>query len=418
MPLTGQLGTLSSTLGNIVLAFGGPALGFTRHTFLEVAINGTVLTNVLSAHVSLGFDLAVAEATVILAAEPSTSSYNDTVTIAMGAGSNNVNRFTGLLKQYDRGLYPRMVTLTCRGPLSRAAEYKPFGQPDAQAYQIAGVAGLTLTELMGSTTATDQNVVFAALQRAGVTDGDGSDVNQGLIGGTGTDLGSLPPDATIWGVDTTALDFIHNIDSASLGYRVFESIGGTIYRAQIRGWPGNNVQDFAFTESHDIFSGRSTRTILELKNCARVDGYNYGVGAGIITFILPGSNGIQGSSADNPQEVRFSTNLAGRINAADTGPGFSCEDIATYLLDEWNRELVRLTLTTPRDDVIGPGQTHLITTDSNLPDRLGIAEKAWVQRVDIEVNEAGEFSQTIQYIGGGLGGSVDGYPSPIDWSTQ
>jgi hypothetical protein len=407
-----------------------------RTTFLQATLGGLPLDNVLSARVSLGFDLAIAEASVVVATEPLDGTYNDILTISMGAGvpdsfdgpgadggNGNVLRFTGLLKQYDRTLYPRSITLVAKGPLSRAAEYKPFfatTAADAQrlaALQSAGVPGLLLTgahlagdadpgleTLLGSGPATDQNIVLAALER--VPD---LDPNIATIDGTGTDLGGLPPNALCWGFNETALAFIQRVDSASLGFRTFESIGGSIFRAQVGGWPGSQASAFTFTEGVDIFEGHSTRTILELKNVARVDGYDYGIGAGVIMFIADGSGG------DSPKEIPFSTTLAGRVNAADDGPGFACEDIAAYLLKEWNRELVRLTLTTPRDDIIGPGQTHLITTATNLPDRLGTAEPLWVQRVDIGVDEKGQFSQTITYLGGGV---ADGFDTPIDWGSS
>jgi hypothetical protein len=405
-----------------------------RRTFLEATLGGLVLENVLSARVSLGFDLGVGEASVVLASEPAEGTYNDVVQISMGAGggdgSNNVVRFTGLLKQYDRTLFPRSVTLVARGALSLAAEYRPFGQDDALTRQRAGLSGLDLRQLLGEgATATDENIVLGALERAYDAAPPGIELNIGLIGGTGTNLGTLPPEATVWGTAETALAYIQRIDQSSLGYRTFESINGAIYRAQISGWPGAGTEVYTFVEGLDIFEARSTRTILELKNCARVDGFDYGLGAGYITHIAPGNNDIQGYSTDNPQEVHFSTSLAGRILSSSTsGLGFSCEEIADYLLTEWNRELVRVTLTTPRDDVIGPGQTHMVkanvaityddagvtTNAGGTLDRLHVGEKLWVQRVDISVDASG-FSQTMTYLGGG---TANGYDSPIDWETE
>lgn len=399
-----------------------------RTTFLQVTVGGTVLTNVLSARVSLGFDLAVAEASVVLASEPTGTSYNDLVQISMGAGTGstaetpgtdggdgNVLRFTGLLKQYDRTLFPRSITLVARGPLSRAGEYRnQYSATTVAALQSAGIPGLTVTELMAGTTATDQALVAAALQRV-----PNLDVDAGNIDGTGTDLGGLPPNALCWAYQETALAFIQKIDAASQGFRTFESIRGVIFRVQISGWPGSGPAEFTFTEGVDIFDGRSTRTIMELKNCARVDGYDFGIGAGIITFSAPGANDIQGESSDNPQEIQFSTSLAGHINSGP-GIGFACEDIADYLLAEWNRELVRVTLTTPLDYIIGPGQTHLVQGDGDgNPGRLAVAEALWVQRVDITVSDNGEFSQSITYIGGGLGSgaSDDGLTFDFDWAT-
>lgn len=403
MALISTLGDVSSTLANIEPGLGAPPLSRARVGYLSVTLNGTVLTNVRSARVSLGFDQAISEASVVLAAEPAGSgTYDDDVSISMGAGPNNVLRFSGLFKQYDRTLWPRSVTLIARGRLSKAAEFKnTYTIAEAAALQSSGIPGVTASELLGVATATDQTLVFAALQRV-----DGLDVDPANIGGTGTDLGGLPPDALAWGYDETALSFIQKIDSSSQGFRTFESIGGTIYRAQIAGWPGaSGTEDFTFTEGLDISDGRSTRTILEQRDTARVDGYDYGIGAGTITF--------SSTPTSNPKVIQFSTSLAGHINSG-AGIGFACEDIANYLLSEWDRELVRITLTTPRDDVIGPGQTHLVTTASGIPDRFGTAEPMWVQHVEISVDEKGRFRQTITYLGGGV---ADGFDAPIDWAV-
>lgn len=408
MALVSTLGGGSSTLGNVQPGLGGPYTTFVRNTYLSATLAGVTLSNVISARVSLGLDLAVSEAQVVLASEPSTGSYDDTVTITMGAGTNNVRRFTGLLKQYERGLFPREITLVCQGNLSKAANYKPFVADSAASAQLlaalqsAGVNGLLIGELMGSnyTTAADEDIVFAILQRAGVS------VDQSKIGGTGTDLMNLPPDATTWPFSESALSRIHTIDAASQGYRTFESINGVIYRAQIKGWPGNQTPQFTFTEGQDISRGKSTRTMLEFKNVVRVDGYNFGAGVPAIVSVVDESGG------GTEYELDYSTPLAGHVSGA--GAGFATDDIANYLIAEWNRELVRVTLTTPRDDVIGPGQTHLVQGPGGTADRLHVGEPLWVQRVDIEVDSRGTFRQTMTYLGGGV---ADGIGPPIDWEN-
>lgn len=403
MPLIGSIGGVVSTLGNVEPGLGGPAITYVRTGYLVVTLNGSTLTSVRSARVSLGYDMAVSEASVVLAYEPASGSYDDEVVISMGAGNNNVVRFRGLLKSYDRTLFPRQITLVARGRLSRAAEFhNQYSVAETTARQSAGIPGVTALELLGASTATDEMLVYAALQRV-----DDLSVDPSNIGGTGTDLGGLPPDALAWGYTESALAFVSKIDVASQGYRTFESIGGTIFRVQISGWPSNDA-DFTFTEGEDITEGHSTRTILEQRDTARVDGYDYGIGAGIITFST--------TPTSSPKEIQLQTSLAGRITSADTGPGFACEDIANYLLSEWDRELVKVTLTTPRDDVIGPGQTHLIDGfGAGVVGRLGVAEPLWVQRVDISVDERGRFRQSMTYLGGGL---ADGFDSPIDWSRD
>ncbi len=79
----------------------------------------------------------------------------------------------------------------------------------------------------------------------------------------------------------------------------------------------------------------------------------------------------------------------------------SCERMAEYWLGELNREVVKVTMTTPRSDVIGPGQIHLVQGPGGSADRLGVGERLWVQTCTGEMTNSGQFSQTVSYIGGG-----------------
>jgi hypothetical protein len=94
------------------------------------------------------------------------------------------------------------------------------------------------------------------------------------------------------------------------------------------------------------------------------------------------------------------TMLERRANSSP-GAGISCEAMADYWLGELNREVVKLTMTTPRTDVIGPGQVHLVQGAGGAADRLGTGEKLWVQSIAGELATSGAISQTLGYIGGG-----------------
>ena len=71
--------------------------------------------------------------------------------------------------------------------------------------------------------------------------------------------------------------------------------------------------------------------------------------------------------------------------------------MAGYWLGEVNREIIKLSMSTPRNDNIGPGQIHQIDNGS----RLAIPERLWVQRVDKSYSTSGAISQSMTYIGGG-----------------
>jgi len=71
----------------------------------------------------------------------------------------------------------------------------------------------------------------------------------------------------------------------------------------------------------------------------------------------------------------------------------ACEAVATFLLGEYNCVLDTLEFATPRDDLLGPGQT--IHLDSP---RLGVTnpdQHYWLQRLEITVDERGAFTQRL-----------------------
>ena len=412
MPIT-TLGTADARLATVTL--GGSAGGTTnvRKVFFQVNLGGSQVQNVLGGRVSLGFDQAVSEAQVECGQDPG-GSYNDIVEVYMGAGNNDTLRFRGLLKEKQSNLYPRSVTLVARGALSRAEEYVFSFDPSdpiqadikQKNLQQAGVSGFLVQQIVGSSSSTDGNLVYQVL--ATVPD---LEVDPGNIDDTGTVVGQAAFNAWAWKQGQTALNYVQEVDKVAR-MRTFESIGGTIYRRRVTGWPAPNGNwEYTFTEAVDIFSGHSARTIIGIKNAVLVEGNDYGVGRGAIYAEVKGGNSFQsGFVWEN-----FSSPLIERVGAGfpgDVATGFACADVATDIYAEVNRETVRLTLTTPRDDVIGPGQTHLVTTPDNQPDRLLTAQPLWVQRVDIEVN-SGAFSQTITYIGGG---EATGEPPPINWA--
>jgi hypothetical protein len=408
VPIT-TLGTPDARLGTVTLGASAGGSATVRNIFLQVNIGGNQVQNVFGGRVSLGFDQAVSEATVECGQDPG-GSYNDLVEVSMGAGTNNALRFRGLLKEKQSNLYPRTVTLVARGVLSRAEEYVLAYDPAdpvqsaaaARALQNAGISGLLVQELVGSSGQTDGNVVYQALARVPELD-----VDPGNLDDTGTVVGQSEAfNNWAWKFGTSALAYVQEVDKVAR-MRTFESIGGTIYRRRITGWPAP-AAEYTFTEAVDIFSGRGARTIIGLKNSVYVTGADLGRGDGPVFAFIVGGNAFQAE----PVWEYFSSPLIERGTNADPLPtGFSCQDVATDLYAEVNRETVRLTLTTPRDDVIGPGQTHMVRTVDGAPDRLLIAEPLWVQRVDIEVN-GGAFSQTMTYIGGG---EATGEPPPINW---
>lgn len=350
--------------------------GFMRQSDLTVTIGGQNVANAAAAQVTLGYDMAFATASVTCAGTNPGGTYYDDVNIMV----NGEHWFSGLLLQVDYNLYPRQVTLQCKGRLWLANQYKLAGS------DIDHNEGLPLLDLLGSETGSDEQIVQAVLDRAGVS------LNGGSIGGTGEQLGSVAPDQFSWRDGESALDYINRIDGISAGYRTFESTGGSIFRSNVSTVPDGGT-DMTFTEGFDIAQGQGQRSVQEAFNAVRVSGYDVG------DFLDPRVFYVEeGSSVLNGTRV-FTFNSPMIERRADSSPGFgiSCERVANYWLHELNREIIRLTMTTPRNDNIGPGQIHRI----NGAERLGISNDLWVQRIDKTYAASGQISQSITYIGGG-----------------
>jgi hypothetical protein len=356
--------------------------GIVRASTLDVTIDGTPV-DCLAADWSLSYEQSVGEASITLIIPPAgVGEYYSDVTIT----ANGHLRFTGFLMQYDRVLYPRQGTIPVMGRLWRAQQFlllEEFSNEEK---------GLHLFDLAGGP-ATDQAIVQAVLDYIGL------DTNGGVIGGTGRVMGATGPEEFVWKKDESALDYIQRIDKVSAGYRTFETAGGAIYRTQISSRP-SGTPDFTLTEGVDIASGTSTRTVRDAYNAVRVAGYDVGDYADPRVFYIEESNPFQGGS--NPTRVFDHTDkMIERRAESSPGSGMSCEAMCNFFLGEYNREVVKVSLTTPRADVFGPGQIHLVQGPGGAPDRLGTGELLWVQRVAGHYDQSGAFNQSLEYIGGG-----------------
>ena len=379
-----------------------------RQPYAAATLAGASVGSILSARCSFGFDQRVSEAYITVPTVPPSGKQWDPVVLTLGATQASAQvRFTGVLLEYDYTLWPRAVTLVCRGNLYRAAVFENTTTIGTDLTNAG--AGQTDVAMVKQVL----NAVPGLLYNAVNIGGTGKLLGTANVQVSSSGFGNIYTGPFTWGgpgllnqsVGEKALDCIQRIDEISEGYRLFETLGGTIYRFQISGRP-RNASDFTFTEGQDIFQGSSQRTLIPARNRFVVNGWDYGTGAPATLFALASAPFTPGLD----QTMAFSSPMIEKAHIADTlsngtSNGQSCEAIANYLNGEYNREIVKLRMTTPRDDLIGPGQTHSILSQG----RLGISEPLWVQHVDVELSANGEFSQTMTYIGGGL---PDSYPAP------
>lgn len=348
---------------------------------VSVLLNGSPLSGVTKARASASFTDQVSKAYVQVHPAP-TWIEGDTLVVTMGGGNNDVTRFTGVVYEGDYLNDDPTFELVARGPLEKARRYRN-NVPN----------GLTLDDLTGGP-ATDQVIARAVLTTAGVS------FVSGNIDGTGITRGSLAPSAYTWRNGETALDYLARLSQASVGYRMVETIGGAVLRVQVYGRPdGTSV--FTLTEGVDIFGGGHTqRETFSKYTAVTITGFDYGDGNGRVTFSDPDP------TPGGVDPFVFSSDMIERALDADAGQGISAEAVGAWARAEVNRETIRTSsVSTPRDDLFGPGQTHTIDSP-----RLGLtSEKMWLFAVTCEVNDQW-FTQTMDYIGGGS--SSGGYPGP------
>jgi hypothetical protein len=365
-------------------------------------------SNILSARASFGFDKRVSEASIVTPTKL-TVTYDDVVTLVMGVvGSNVITRFVGIVRDFRYTEQPRGVETVCGGLLTRAAEYENWEDP-----QYWG--GLFINDLLGTATGTAATIVKAVLTKANVPYTAANIGSSSVLYGDNDEAflwhngNSDNPVIDLQEAGETALGYIERYDSidcdysVALGsggrYRTFETLGGTIYRYLVGGRP-RDTEQFTFTGGVDILDGQFERSISDTRNYFVVTGYDPGDNTGPESFALQESNTFQ--PVTSKHTYRFSSPMIERSTEAQPGTGMSCERLANVLSLEFNREIVSGWISTHRDDSLGIAQTHLVQgAAGGLPGRLGVAEKLWVQSLDISVDEQG-FTQRISYLGGGL----------------
>lgn len=358
----------------------------------QVTFNGSALDNVLSFRYALGYDEPVGSAQITLGGWTSPGvllnasdlgTYFDEVSISV----DGQVRWSGIFLQWDFTLFPRQITMQCKGRLEHANRFKlPI-----EAVRVED-KGLLLEDFVGGTT-TDENIVSAVLDYINL------DTRGGVIGGTGRTYGTIANQEFVWEVNESALSYIQKIDGVSAGYRTFESTDGDIFRTQISSRPSGSP-DLTFTEGVDIKEASSSRTVQNSSNGVRIEGYSVGDYFDPRVWLEVDGNPFMSSS--DPQIYSYSNSMIERRAESSPGQGMSCERMAEFWLGELNREVVTVQMTTPRSDLIGPAQIHLVRGPGGSAYRLGVGEPLWVQRVEGTLDQSGAFSQTMQYIGGGL----------------
>ncbi len=382
---------------------------YVRSPVMHVWIDGREVTNRLSCRVSYGFDLQVAECQILVPAVPEWARKWSVVTVAMGpSATQTYHRFQGFLIEFRRSLYPRAVEMVCYGPLILAKLVQNHAQHGTD--MVAAGVG-----------ATDQAQVGTALDNAGLTVAALAAAGcSRYLEGTGKTLGTVAyeedDDGNPIGPFTCRegeswLGYIQRLDEVCLGYRTTEMAGGLIARVPVSCLPAATAA-LSFEEGVDIFDASTQEEILEIKNRVVVTGYAppddvpvYAVASQANPLVKDGTGYVT---------LKIQSDMIEKAAEADPGDGLACDEVAAYLLQEHNVELVRTRWSTPRGDMINPGMTLLITA----PSRLGWTGRQMVQHVDCEIDEHGVFTQYLTTLGGNAS-SAPPDPNPLpDFSLR
>jgi len=363
-----------------------------------------------AASCSFGFDQRVAEATVRRTGGGGVAvNYWSKIEIRMGCapGAGEAVRFNGYVVPVDNQLFPIDATLVCKGNLYRA-QWVRNQQPDG-------------TDLAGPAGTSDQAQVMAVLDYCGVP------YTAGNIAGTGKALGSVyngdPADVFTagpwwWAEGEPGLSCIERVDEVSVPdaatgrYRTFETLGGDVFRIPMATAP-HTTPDFSFAEGVDVLEARITRDPAGAANRVVVTGGPTDITGGVVgvedldvyrfTAAAPSGSapylppGLPNGPDGYPQvTASFGSPMLEKALITDplvSEDVLSCQAVATFLLAEYNCVLDTLELATPRDDLLGPGQTiHLHSP------RLGITDPDqhyWLQRLEITLDERGAFTQRL-----------------------
>lgn len=341
--------------------------------YCTATLNGTQIDTslVTGARVETSFADPVSKGYVKCRANPGFAQ-GDSVTITLGGGTNNLTRFHGTVLQGDWLNSGPTFELVCRGPLYAVQKYRN-NRPK----------GITLLDMTGGP-ATDQAIARAVLNIVGVS------YSSGNIGGTGITRGASAAVAYTWRQGESALEYLQRLTKASLGYKIVESPedNNNIYRVQVLSQPGGSAE-FTLTEGVDIFEGGHTqKETFDTYEAWQVTGFDYGDGLGPVTFTDPST------ISDGTVPYAYSSEMIESDVNGDPRGGITAETVLGYVRGESDHTLVKLSgLSTPRDDLFGPGQIHHINSDM-----LGLDQNLVCIAVTSEVDDQW-FTQTLEYVG-------------------
>lgn len=321
-----------------------------------------------------------------------------------------LTRFTGYFINEQAGLWPGTRTLHCEDMLA--------------------LAKYTFTpQEIDLSDETDISAIKRILGPPDVPNGAGGVGFQDTllhIEGIGDTLGDISEANLFWEQGQTAMEKLQDIDSISLGYRVYATAGGLIYRTKINTIPDAEVVLHWFNEGVDIEDGSASTEIVDAKNEITVAGWDgqpatvpdpNATLADLTAQLVTLNNELAALQAADPPDDDAIAAKQAQIDDVQTqidnlpdpfdwrknsywirflmlkasGVGlFNPTEVAEWILSQLNRTLIKVTFSTHLD-VFFQGEEIIGLTSP----RLNVNQKFWVQSVQVNLSASGQFTQTV-----------------------
>jgi hypothetical protein len=327
-----------------------------RNPALQVYIAGQRVNYILSASVNRGLDQEMAQGTIVVPYPlPPFVKQWSYCTIQMGGDAPTAYvRLAGYVRDFDYEMWPGAVTIQVSDPLILCKYYWPNQEIDFR--------GMT-----------DDEIVRITLITAGIPPETIAPLH-----GTGKVIAQADdPIPLIWPAKQSALELIKEIDSMSPGFRTFCDPDGTIKRQYFDTIPSAVITHHTFTEGVDMFTSTTSVAVREPTTEATVEGDNL---SATVTAV---------SQAASFRRVPAPPVVLPLLREQSLSPTqLSAEEVAAYIVQQGNRNIVKISWSTHRDNVIALGQTVVV-------DSLHAASnnKFWVQSIQTDIDENGAFTQ-------------------------
>jgi hypothetical protein len=347
-----------------------PASGtHVRRPVMQVYIDGLQLIHVLGVTTARGLaqELATCDITVPYPC-PAFVKHFSHVQVLIGVEPSFLNaphtglveRFVGYVINPGQQLWPGQLVIHCEDTLA-LAKYSYTAEE---------------MDLSGDD---DSTAVRRILQGCGYPD---SLLDIGA--GTGKALGDVDEANLRWELGQTGLEKIQEIDSVSLGWRTWATVGGRIQRTKISTNPNTQTQLWWFNEGVDVLEGSASSEIKDAKNEITVSGWDGNAKTDPLDESVDPFDWHT-----NSYWVRF---LFLKAQAASAGR-LSAKEVAEYILSQLQQMIVTVNFSTHLDTLFQGTEVIGLTSK-----RLEVSQRFWVQSVQLEVSSEGTFTQTITAI--------------------